>query len=366
VKVLSVLGARPNFIKTAPVILELRRRRIEHVLVHSGQHYDKALSQFILEDLGMPDADYNLGVGSGSHGVQTGNILKALDPVILRENPDVVLVPGDTNTTLAGALAAVKLGVPVAHIEAGVRAASHYRSDRFSLQPERINRPVVDQVSDFLFCPTRQSGQNLRREGVPRGKIHVVGDTMLDVFRETLPRALRQGRGVEAMGLQPGRFILLTLHRPGNVDEVRSLTRILNSCEASGETVYFPAHPRTTRSLRRIRKRYRNIRFAPPARYLDFLLLLKNARLLITDSGGAPKEAMWSRTPCITLQDETEWVETVEARANVLAGWTPGERTLVPLIRRMLRAKVAFRGKPYGDGHASQRIVDILERDVGR
>lgn len=364
-RVLSVLGTRPNFVKTAPVIREFERRGIDHILVHSGQHYDKELSEFILQDLGMPEPDHNLGIGSASHGVQTGKILEALDPLILREKPDVVLVPGDTNTTLAGALAGAKLKIPVAHIEAGVRARSHYRSDRFRLQPERINRLVVDQVSDFLYCPSRRAVENLRREAVPSSKIFFVGDTMLDAFREYLPKALGRRNRLQELGLKPKGFLLLTTHRPDNVDDVRKLSRILEACEASGETVYFPAHPRTTRSLKQIRTRYRNILFAPPARYLDFLLLLTNARLLVTDSGGAPKEAMWCGSPCITLLDETEWTETVELGANVLAGWSPEKATLVPLIRRMAGRRLVSRGRPYGDGRASRRIVDILERHLG-
>lgn len=365
-KVLSVVGARPNFVKTAPVIKEFERRGIPHVLVHSGQHYDKGLSQVFFEDLGMPRPDYNLGVGSGSHGVQTGKILEALDPVILRERPDVVLVPGDTNTTLAGALAGVKLKIPVAHIEAGVRGTAHYRSDRFRLEPERISRLVVDQVSDFLFCPSRSAIENLRREGVPPSKVFFTGDTMLDSFRENMPKALERHTRLEEMGVKSKEFLLLTTHRPGNVDDVRPLARILDACDESGERVYFPAHPRTAGSLRKIRRQYRNVVFAPPARYLDFLLLLKNARLLVTDSGGAPKEAMWSGTPCITLQDETEWMETVKAGANVLGGWRPEKRTLIALIHRMAGRRVGSRGRPYGDGHAGPKVVDILERNLRR
>ena len=365
-KVLSVVGARPNFVKTAPVIKELGRRGISQVLVHSGQHYDKELSQFILEDLGMPRPDYNLGVGSASHGVQTGKILQALDPVILREKPDVVLVPGDTNTTLAGALAGVKLKIPVAHVEAGVRCASFYRDDRWRLQPEQINRPVIDQISDFLFCPMRSCAAYLRREGVPRSKVFVTMDTMLDAFQENLPKALDRGRRLEELGLRTGEYLLLTTHRPDNVDAGRALAGILDGCAASGMPVYFPAHPRTRRSLRHAARRYRNLVFAPPARYLDFLLLLKHARLLVTDSGGAQKEALWCRTPCITLRDETEWMETVDLGANALAGWTPARKTLTPLIRRMADTKVRFRRNPYGDGHASERIVRILEQHSGR
>jgi UDP-N-acetylglucosamine 2-epimerase len=366
VKVLSVVGARPNFVKMAPVIKEIERRGIDQVLVHSGQHYDKELSQFILDDLGMPPADYNLGVGSASHGVQTGKILERLDPVIAREEPDVVLVPGDTNTTLAGALAGVKMKIPVAHVEAGVRCDSYYRDDRWTLQPEQINRPVIDQISDFLFCPMPSCAAYLAREGVPRSKVFITMDTMLDAFRENLPKALRREGTLDDLGLRAGEYLLLTTHRPDNVDAGRALAGILDGCAASGMPVFFPAHPRTRRSLRHIARRRGNIVFAPPARYLDFLLLLKHARLLVTDSGGAQKEALWCRTPCITLRNETEWRETVELGANALAGWTPTRKILVPLIRRMAGTKVRFPRNPYGDGHASERIVRILERHSGR
>ena len=349
VKVASVVGARPQFIKAAPVAAALRKRNQE-VLIHTGQHYDEGMSAAFFRSLKIPEPDYNLGIGSGSHGEQTGRMLVELERVIREEAPDAVLAYGDTNSTLAAALAAAKLHVPVAHVEAGLR--SHNR-----LMPEEVNRVVADHVSTYLFCPTQTAVDELAAEGIRSG-VHLVGDVMYDVALATAQEA--RGRDVgQRLGLAKKDYLLCTVHRPSNTDDARNLRSIAEALATCGRTVVFPVHPRTRKALERhaiLADPPETVILTEPLDYLDFQSLLIDAAKVLTDSGGVQKEAYFFGVPCITLREETEWMETVEDGWNVLVGADKEE---------ILHAVKEFepRGtkqKSFGDGHAAERIVDIL------
>jgi len=353
--VMSVVGARPQFVKAGPLSRALRRRMRE-VLVHTGQHYDPEMSQSFFEELGLPEPDHHLGIGSGSHGAMTGRMLEALEAVMRRVRPDLVVVPGDTNSTLAGALAAAKLGIPVAHVEAGLRSFD-------PAMPEEINRRVADAVSSLLFCPTRAAAQNLRAEGVRRG-VYRVGDVMLDAVRQHAAAARRRPL---PEGLEPGGYYLATLHRQENTDDPERLGAILETLEGLSRPVVLPLHPRTKARLAKLRLRPRGaIRLLAPAPYLGALRLLADARALLTDSGGMQKEAFILGTPCVTLRDRTEWVETVEAGANRLAGADP--RRIRAGLRQLERAPRRSWGaaRLYGGGRAAERIALRIERFLAR
>lgn len=351
-KALSVVGARPQFIKAAPVCRALRERHTE-VLVHSGQHYDVEMSDVFFQELGIPEPDMNLEAGSGSHAAQTAEIMKRLEPVIVDASPDVVIVYGDTNTTLAGCLTAVKLGVPVAHVEAGLR--SYNRS-----MPEEINRVLVDRVSDVLFCPTERAAANLAREGISEG-VEVVGDVMLDVARWVA--AVADERVPERYGVEPGSYMLATVHRASNTDDQAALQAIIEGFGRLGAPIVWPMHPRTREAVRRhgLEERLRragNVKVIDPVPYTSLIGLLKHARAVLTDSGGVQKEAYFFGVPCITLREETEWVETVELGWNRLVGTDPDR--LVDAVERL--EVPADRPPVYGDGRAAERMVEILER----
>ncbi len=347
-KVVSVVGARPQFIKAAAVSRVLRRRH-EEVLLHTGQHYDDLMSDVFFRELDLPRPDVNLGVGSASHGRQTGEMLIGIERVLQEERPDRVLIYGDTNSTLAGALAAAKLGIPLAHVEAGLRSFNR-------TMPEEINRVVADRLSDFLFCPTRTAVENLAREGITSG-VHLVGDVMYDILLWSLPLAERRSGILERLGVVPGTYLLATVHRAGNTDIRENLAAIVAGLNATGEPVVFPLHPRTRLALDRWGiVPTENVRLIEPVGYLDMLVLEKNARLILTDSGGVQKEAYWLGVPCLTLREETEWVETVEAGWNILVGTS---------VERLIEAVHTFhpRGdRPafFGDGRAGEKIVEAL------
>ena len=346
-KVVSVVGARPQFIKSGPVSRQLRKKS-EEIVIHTGQHYDVEMSQTFFEELHLPDPDYNLGVGSGSHGSQTAAMLKGVENVLMKETPDAVLVYGDTNSTLAGALAAAKLRIPLGHVEAGLRS---YNRE----MPEEINRVLTDHCSDLLFCPTETSVLNLRKENIAKG-VHLVGDVMYDAL--LFNRGLAQkSRILEQLGLEPNQYVLATLHRPSNTDNPDALRRIISSFSRIDRPVVFPVHPRTRKALSNSGMALGSIRVINPVGYLDFIKLESEAEVLLTDSGGVQKEAYLLRIPCITLRGETEWVETIEDGWNILVG------TDTDLIVKMAHE---FRptGKQrqlFGDGTASQEIVKILE-----
>nr|WP_205703841.1 UDP-N-acetylglucosamine 2-epimerase (non-hydrolyzing) [Candidatus Chloroploca sp. Khr17] len=356
--ILTVLGARPQFIKAAPVSKALREAGHHEYLVHTGQHYDHAMSQIFFDELGIPQPDVNLGVGSGGHGKQTGAMLMRLEEVILEQRPDWVLIYGDTNSTLAGALAAVKLHVPVAHVEAGLRSFNRE-------MPEEHNRVLTDHCADLLFCPTQTAVDNLAREGITQG-VHLVGDTMYDAVLQFGELARQRSRILETLGLTPKQYLLATAHRPYNTDNPEHLRSIISAFVACGETVIFPVHPRTRARLAdagvmAMLKDAPHVRLIEPVGYLDMLMLEQNARMILTDSGGMQKEAYFFAVPCITLRPETEWVETVEAGWNVVVGASK-ER-----IATTLREHIWPSSAPpsvFGDGQAALQSITVLEKDV--
>jgi UDP-GlcNAc3NAcA epimerase len=347
-KVVSIVGARPQFIKAAPLSRELRKAHQE-VMVHTGQHYDPSLSAVFFEELDIPRPDYNLGVGSASHGRQTGEMLARVEGVLIQEEPDWVLVYGDTNSTLAGALAAVKLHIPVAHVEAGLRSFNRR-------MPEEINRVLTDRISTLLFCPTETAVRNLAQEGLTEG-VHNVGDVMYDAALHNSQLAEEKSRILEILGLRPKGYLLATVHRPDNTDiphNLRSIVAALSSLEA---TVLLPLHPRTRKALQELGLTPGgNVRVVEPVGYLAILILEKNARLILTDSGGIQKEAYFFAVPCVTLRQETEWVETVEAGWNVLVG--ADRRKIVETVRSF--RPQGERANLFGDGQASVKMVEIL------
>ena len=346
-KILSVVGNRPQFIKSAPLSLALRNRA-EEITLHTGQHYDRELSDVFFEELALAPPAYRLDAGSGSHAEQTARMLPGIERVILDERPDRVLVYGDTNSTLAGALAAAKVGVPVAHVEAGLRSF-----DR--TMPEELNRILVDRLSDLLFCPTEIAAAHLRREGVVDG-VHVVGDVMLDANLRLAPIARERSSALADAGVSPGEYVLATIHRPVNV-QAEALASIVEGLGRLEDPVVFPAHPRTQKAISSHGIELpANVRLRPPAGYLDFAALASQARVVVTDSGGVQKEAYWYGVPCVTVRTTTEWVETVEE------GWN----RLVAADSQAIAAAVSTAQPPlnhpslYGDGHAADLIADVL------
>jgi UDP-GlcNAc3NAcA epimerase len=349
-KIVTIVGARPQFIKAAAVSRELRPRHRE-VLVHTGQHYDFSMSGVFFDGLELPAPDVNLGVGSGSHGAQTGSMLAGIEGVLLAERPDWVLVYGDTNSTLAGALAASKLHLPVAHVEAGLR--SFNRS-----MPEEVNRVVADHLSDRLLCPSQTAVDNLAREGISRN-VHLVGDVMLDVLHWARHRAAPQGPAIlKRLGLEERRYVLATVHRSENTDQAPRLSGIMDALNAIPEPVLFPVHPRARKALAAAGLAAKpNVRLIEPLGYFEMLVVASSARLILTDSGGVQKEAYWLGVPCVTLREETEWIETVAAGWNVLVGSNPEK--ILHAVRSV--APPACRPPLYGDGQVAARCVDLLE-----
>jgi UDP-N-acetylglucosamine 2-epimerase (non-hydrolysing) len=357
--VLAVAGARPNFMKVAPLLRELRARPgFEALLVHTGQHYDAAMSDAFFRDLGIPEPDVNLGVGSGSHAAQTADVLRGIEPVLVERRPDVVLVVGDVNSTLAATLAAVKLGIPVAHVEAGLR--SFDRS-----MPEEINRILTDAVSHWLFTSEPAGAENLRREGVPDERIHFVGNVMIDSLLANLERA-RDAAPFEALGVRPGGYAVLTLHRPSNVDDAERLAGLFAVLEEihAELPVVFPVHPRTRASIAsRLGGRAPRLALVEPLGYLAFLGLTASARLVLTDSGGIQEETTALGVPCLTLRDSTERPITVLEGTNVLVGSDPA--AIRAEARRVLDGAPRTGKVPaLWDGRASARIADVLAAEA--
>ena len=348
-KVLSVVGARPQFIKCAPVSRELRKVH-EEILVHTGQHYDYLLSEVFFRDLGIPAPDYHLDIGSGSHGVQTGRMLAAVEEVIAKEEPDLVLVYGDTNSTLAGALAAAKVHVPVAHVEAGLRSFDRR-------MPEEVNRVLTDHCSDLLFCPTATAVANLAAEGVTAG-VHLTGDVMVDALQQNLPLAKERSTALIDLGLSPKGYFLATVHRASNTDDPAALRAIMDAFARLDAPVVFPVHPRTRKKFAEYGIRpAENVRIVEPLPYFDMLAALAGARAVLTDSGGVQKEAYILEVPCVTLRENTEWVETLEDGWNVLVGADAGRIVAEADAAGDARRQHAAR---FGDGHAAARIAAII------
>ena len=361
IRVLAVAGARPNFMKIAPLLRELRAREgFETLLVHTGQHYDAAMSDSFFRDLGIPEPDVNLGVGSGSHGEQTAEVLRRIEPLLIERHPDVLVVVGDVNSTLAATLAAVKLGIPVAHVEAGLR--SFDRS-----MPEETNRVMTDVVSEWLFTTEAAAEQNLLREGVARDRIHFVGNVMIDTLLANLDRA-RGLDSLERLGLEPRGYALLTLHRPSNVDDpvrLRALFAVLEEINTELPVV-FPVHPRTQGAIERLLGGQRPaLRMTEPLGYLEFLQLMAEARLVLTDSGGIQEETTALGVSCLTLRDSTERPVTVDEGTNTMVGTEPD--AIRAAVRKILDGEAKKGRVPaLWDGRAAARIVDILERDLER
>jgi UDP-GlcNAc3NAcA epimerase len=351
VRVLTVIGNRPQFIKAAAVSGPLRERADE-VLVHTGQHYDDALSKIFFDELGLPRPEHRLELGGGSNTAQTSRMLAALEPLLREEEPALVLVYGDTNSTLAGALAAAQAGIPVAHVEAGMR--SYDRT-----MPEELNRVLTDHASDLLLCSSTAPAEILRREGVT-GEIEVVGDVMVDVAQLLGPRAAARTEVLERFGVEPGRYVLATAHRAGNVDDPDRLARLVALLEAVPHPVVLPLHPRTAARLDGAVRTFERVITAPPLGYLDFTALLRHSRAVMTDSGGVQKEAYLAGVPCITLRAETEWTETVAAGWNTLVDLDSGAA-----IAALEREPPAARPPLYGDGRAGQRVAAALARRMG-
>jgi UDP-N-acetylglucosamine 2-epimerase (non-hydrolysing)/UDP-GlcNAc3NAcA epimerase len=351
-RVLTVIGNRPQFIKAAAVSGPLRDVADE-VLVHTGQHYDEELSQVFFDELGLPRPEHRLELGGGTNTGQTARMLAALEPLLAAERPALVLVYGDTNSTLAGALAAAQAGIPVAHVEAGMRSYDRR-------MPEELNRVLTDHASDLLLCSSEAPAEILRRERVA-GTIEVVGDVMVDVAQLLGPRAAARTEVLERFGVAPGAFVLATAHRAGNVDDPARLEQLVAVLEAVPYPVVLPLHPRTAARLDAAGLRERlsgaGVVLAPPLGYLDFTALLRHARTVLTDSGGVQKEAYLAGVPCVTLRATTEWTETVDAGWNALVD-LDADSAVQALERRPPDARPPL----YGDGHAGARVVAALAR----
>ncbi|MEZ4638892.1 MAG: UDP-N-acetylglucosamine 2-epimerase (non-hydrolyzing) [Caldilineaceae bacterium] len=347
-KIVSIVGARPEFVQATPISRALRPDHQE-ILVHTGQHYDYAMSQTFFEELNIPAPDHYLGVGSGSHATQTAEMMVRMEEVLLAERPDVVVVRGDTNSTIAGALVAAKLGVPMAHVEAGER--SFDRS-----MPEEINRLVTDRLADMHFCVSRTAMQHLAAEGIT-DSVHWVGDVMYDVMLSQIEVARRKSTILQTLGIEPGSYALVTAHRAANTDNPTRLAQIVDALNQVDETVIFPAHPRTRKALAQINAVFApHVRVIDPVGYFDIITLEDSARLVATDSGGVQREAYFLGVPCITLRDETEWSETVTAGWNRLVGV---DTSVILDAWRNFRP-TGERPPIFGEGDAGKKIAAIL------
>ncbi len=354
-KISVVLGTRPEIIKMSPVIRELERRKIDFFIIHTGQHYSYNLDRVFFEQLNLPRASYNLEIGSGSHAEETSKILLGVERVLFEENPDIVLLEGDTNSVLGGALAAVKLHIKIGHIEAGLRSYDRQ-------MPEEINRILTDHCSDYLFAPTGKARAILLGEAVPEDRIFVTGNTIVDAVYQNLEIAREQCRVLDDLHLKSGEYFLVTLHRQENADSPSRFAAILKGLESVAARyrmpVIYPAHPRSRKRIAEYGLNPENIRLIDPVDFLSFLQLESNARLVLTDSGGVQEESCILGTPCVTLRDNTERPETIDIGANILAGASP-ER-IIECSETMLGRKNSW-SNPFGDGHAGKRIIDILE-----
>ena len=356
-RIVYVVGTRPNFVKMAPVIASLRRRLPDsrHALVHTGQHYDQMMSGIFVDELGVPEPDHMLGVGSGTHAEQTAGVLEALEPVLLEEQAELVLVPGDVNSTLAAALCAAKLEIPVGHVESGLR--SFDRS-----MPEEINRVIADHLAEYLFLHSEEAVENLRAEGIPDERMHFVGNTMIDTL-VALEDRFRERGAAASLGLEAGGYLLVTLHRPALVDGPL-LGEAMEAMTAVGRElpVLFPVHPRTRKMLGPDWTEPPGVRLVDPVGYLDFLSLEADAGAVLTDSGGLQEETTFLGVPCFTLRDNTERPVTIRAGTNTLLGLDPGRIAEIPALLRERPAGKAAEPPPLWDGKAAERIADVLVR----
>lgn len=351
-----VLGTRPEIIKMSPLIRACSGQGLDYEISHTGQHYSYAMDRIFFEQLDLPLPAHNLDVGSGTHGAQTAQILTGLEKIFLRQHPGIVLVQGDTNTVLAGALAASKLHIPVGHVEAGLR--SFDRS-----MPEEINRIIADHVADQLYAPTTISFNNLVQEGIAREKITVTGNTVVDAIQQNIRIAHNKVHPLEELGLEPQEYFLVTAHRAENVDDPVRLAEILtglrNVSVQFGLPVVFPMHPRTRKMVHEFSLSTEGIQVMDPVGYLEFLVLESMAALILTDSGGVQEEGCILSVPCVTLRNNTERPETIDAGANILAGTQP--EMILTAAARMMESTRTWKN-PFGDGNAACRIIDICKK----
>lgn len=363
VKILLILGARPQIIKSAPLIqLAEKDRDVSMQIVHTGQHYDYEMSKQFFDELRLPDPIVNLNVGSGTHAWQTGKMMIQLEKLLLNEKPHIVVVPGDTNSALAGALAAVKLHIPIAHMESGPRS--------YNMKiPEEVNRRLTDHISTLLFAPTENCCKNLLKEGINRKSICLVGDTMYDSFLLHFSHASKD-KVLDELNLKTEDYAVLTLHRPENVDFPEKLRKIMETMlKIKDLVIVFPVHPRTLKAMKKAGFKKEtlekeNIKLVKPMNYHGILKSMKDAKIVFTDSGGMQKEAFWLGTPCVTLRNETEWPETIDLEANVIVGVNP--KRILSEVQRILENKdikkmLKQKPNPFGDGKASEKILNILK-----
>lgn len=349
-KILTILGARPQFIKASPVSAALSKKGGNETLVHTGQHYDENMSNVFFEELNIPKPHYNLGIAGGSHGEMTGKMLAKLETVMMTEKPTAVLVYGDTNSTLAGALAASKLHIPLIHIEAGLRS-------RNRKMPEEINRVLTDHISDLLLCPSQQAVDNLNKEGITNG-VYEAGDVMADVCHHVAQQLPDHPEILKRLNLEPGQFYLATCHRAENTSSTKRILPIIEILGSLDKTVVFPIHPRTKSVISKYDLALPpNVFTIPPVGYAEMIALIKSSRAVLTDSGGLQKEAYWLRTPCLTMRDETEWTETVTSGWNHLVGTS---RNKIHEILSNNSLEPAEHFSLYGDGHSASRCAEII------
>jgi UDP-N-acetylglucosamine 2-epimerase (non-hydrolysing) len=353
-KIAVVLGTRPEIIKMSPIIRELEKRKDDYFVVHTGQHYSYNMDSVFFEQLILPEAKYNLEVGSGTHGEQTAKILTSIEKVFVKEKPEIILVQGDTNTVLAGALAAAKLHIKIGHVEAGLR--SHDRQ-----MPEEINRILTDHCSDYLFAPTEKARNILLNEGIPQEKIFTTGNTIVDAVYQNLEIAGKNGNVLDKFNLQSNNYFLVTMHRQENVDDFDRLSSILQALDKLVEIfclpVIYPIHPRSRKMMTKFNLYPQNFTLTDPVDFLSFLQLEKNAKLILTDSGGVQEESCILGTPCLTLRNNTERPETVDVGANVLAGSNLNE--IIDCAAKILERHNNWTN-PFGDGQAGVRILKII------
>ena len=347
-KIITIVGARPQFIKAAPVSKTLRTEH-EEIIIHTGQHYDANMSDIFFNELKIPRPDYNLEIGSGSHGMMTGRMLEKLEEIYLKEKPDFVLVYGDTNSTLAGALAASKLLIPVIHIEAGLRSFN-------KAMPEEQNRILTDHISDLLLVPTEDAIKNLTNEGIKKG-IHNVGDVMYDAVLMFKEIAKSKSGLLKELDVNSGEYLLTTIHRAENTNDINRLRNMIEALNESGEKIILPLHPRTKKFIEGYGLNFNeNIKVIDPIGYLEMLMLEENSKMIVTDSGGVQKEAYFMGKPCITMRDETEWVETVACGWNVVVGTDKSK--ILDNIRNFKPTRI--QQAIFGDGNAAQKILNII------
>ena len=353
-----VLGTRPEIIKMSPVIRACEKQHIDFFILHTGQHYSHEMDKIFFEELGLPEAQYNLDTGSGLHAEQTGRIMTGVETILMEEEPDIILVEGDTNTVLASALAAAKLGIKVGHVEAGLRSFDRN-------MPEEINRVLTDHISDYLFAPTEIARQNLQKEGIAEDKIFVTGNTIVDAVYQNSEIAKKNAKVLERFWLKKGEYFLITAHRQENVDVRERFQGIVKGLELLYNEflipIVFPIHPRTLKKMKEFNLRLKAVIPIDPVSFLDFLLLEGCAKLVLTDSGGVQEETCILKVPCVTLRDNTERPETIEVGSNVLVGTHPND--IVKGVKLMLEKERNWRD-PFGDGNAGMKVVEILKKEL--